>query len=285
MRKSIDHYVSIVDDLDAARDAYLRLGFNVRPPALHVKLGSSNCVVIFPDTYLELIHIGDAPAWLADAYLPRLEAGPGLCHVSLTAHRLNEEHERMAALGYAADPPASASRKVIMPDGREDQTDSNFMYNWKPERRYVSLFFSEHLKPETIFITGHAHHPNGVFDTKRIVAVSEEPAADRPYYEDSYGHPAEQANNDGFVMPGGRGDAVEVLTPEAAQRRYAPLLDDLDLAGLGGFPVALHLSVHDIAATRAYLADAGVEFTELASGLAISRSDGVGNIIVFEPEG
>ncbi|MEM6460863.1 MAG: VOC family protein [Pseudomonadota bacterium] len=285
MRKSIDHYVSIVDDLDAAREAYHRLGFNVRPPALHVKLGSSNCVVIFPDTYLELIHIGDAPPWLADAYLPRLQAGPGLCHVSLTAHRLNEEHERLAALGYAADTPASASRKVIMPDGREDQTDSNFMYNWKPERRYVSLFFSEHLKPETIFISGHTTHPNGAVDTKRIVAVSEEPTADRPYYQDSYGYPAAQSNSDGFVMLGGRGDAVEVLTPEAAQRRYAPLLDGLELAGLGGFPVALHLSVHDIAATRAYLADVGVAFTEFASGLATARTDGVGNIIVFEPKG
>lgn len=284
MTKSIDHYVSIVDDLDAARNAYLRMGFNVRPVARHVKLGSSNCVIIFPDTYLELIHIGDAPAWLADAYLPRLVAGSGLCHVSLTARRLAEEHDRLAALGYSADAPGSASRKVIMPDGSEDQTDSNFMYNWKPQRRYLSLFFSEHLKPDTIFIEGHTHHPNGAIETARIVGVSDDPLADLKYYEDSYAHAAESHDSNGFVMRGGRGDAVEVLSVDAAKARYVPLLDGLDLAGLGGFPVAMHYAVHDIDATRAYLAGQGLPMTQIGTGIAVSRDYAEGAIIVFEPQ-
>ena len=283
MQKSIDHYVFIVEDLDAARTAYQRLGFNVRPVARHVKLGSSNCVTIFPNTYLELIHIGDAPAWLAYAYLPRLKAGPGLCHVSLTANRLHEERDRLAGLGYAADEPASASRKVIMPDGREDRTDSNFMYNWKPDRPYVSLFFSEHLKPETIFIQGHTDHPNGAIDTSAIIVASDDPPGDRAYYEDSYGHAAEHTDENGFVMRGKRGDRMEVLSLQTAQTRYAPLLDDLDFGGLGGFPVALHLSTRDPAQTRAYLDQAHVGYVEREDRIIVNRAEGLGCLIVFEP--
>ena len=268
--------------MPAARDAYLRLGFNMRPVARHLELGSSNCVAIFPTSYLELAEMGEAPAWLSDAYLPRLTAGPGLCHVSLTASRLRDEHDRLTALGYHPDPPASASRKVILPDGREDKTDSNFMYNWKPDRRYLSLFLSEHLKPETIFIDGHCTHPNGAIETIRIVGVSEDPQADRPYFEDSYGHAAEQADTTGFVMRGGRGDVMEVLSVAAAQVRYHPLLEDLDLAGLGGAPMAVHFSVRDLRATRAYLNAAGVETTTLDWGLAVAREQAEGVILVFE---
>ena len=283
MKKSIDHYVSIVEDLPAARDAYLRLGFNVRPIAQHIELGSSNCVIIFPNTYIELIHIGDAPPWLADAYLPRLAAGPGLCHVSLTADKLADEAARLKGLGHVPDEEGNARRKVILPDGSEGETDSSFLYNWKDARRYLSLFYSEHRIPDMIFIEGHTHHPNGAIDTARIVGVSEDPGTDLGYYQQSYGHDAESAGADGFVMRGGRGEAIEVLTPDAARARYSPLLDDLDLGGLGGFPVALHFGVPDLAATRALLTAAGVAMQEIGGAVAVPRSAAQGNIIVFEP--
>jgi hypothetical protein len=280
--KSIDHYVLMVHDQEAAREAYLRLGFNVRPTARHIELGSSNAVVIFPKTYLELIHLSDAMESLRAQYVARFDAGPGLAHVSLTADSLAAEHERLTSLGFQPGQPLNARRKVILPDGSEGETDSSSMYNWKPERRFLSLFYSEHRKPETIFIEGHTHHPNGALDTAAIVAVSEAPAEDLPYYEASWGQAAETSGPDGFLMRGARGDRMEVLTPDAARARYGALLDGLDLAGLGGLPVALHLTCRDRAETAAFLAAAGVGTVDLGTGIAVAPAEAEGVILVFE---
>lgn len=280
--RSIDHYVLMVQDQEAARDAYLRLGFNVRPTARHIELGSSNAVVIFPKTYLELIHLGDAMESLSAQYIDRFAAGPGLAHVSITADSLAEEHDRLTGLGFQPDQPLNARRKVILADGREGETDSSSMYNWKSPRRFLSLFYSEHRKPETIFIEGHTDHPNGATDTAAIVSVSDAPGEDLAYYEASWGHAAETTGPDGFLMRGARGDRMEVLTPKAAKARYASLLDDLDLAGLGGLPVALHLSCRDRAATAAFLATAGVATVDLGAGIAVAPADAEGAVLVFE---
>ncbi|MFK7763362.1 MAG: VOC family protein [Roseobacter sp.] len=283
MAKSIDHYILLTDDLPAARDQYLKLGFNVLPIEKHIEFGSANAVVIFPNSYLELLDLGNSPPVLRDAYAPRLSAGPGLCHVSLTAQSLRAEAIRLAGHGYTADPPLNARRKVVMPDGSQAETDSSSMYNWRSERPYLSLFFSEHRKPETIFIEGHNVHENGVLDTVRIVSASVDPDADLTYYEASADGQAVRNGQGGFQLIGFRGDVIEVLSPEAICARYRPLIDDLKLGDLGGFPVALHYSVSDIVATRAYLSAAEVGFTEQDAHLILSRESAMGCLIVFEP--
>lgn len=283
MAKSIDHYILLTDDLPAARNQYIKLGFNVLPIEKHIEFGSANAVVIFPHSYLELLDLGRSPPVLRDTYLPRLSAGPGLCHVSLTAESLRAEATRLAGHGYTTDPALNARRKVLMPDGTQAETDSSSMYNWKAERPYLSLFFSEHRKPETIFIEGHTAHANGVLDTVRIVSVSADPDKDLPYYEASADSQAVQCGRSGFRLTGDRGDMIEVLSPEAIRARYQPLMDDLDIGDLGGFPVALHYTVTDIAVTRAYLHAAGVGFTEQDARLILSRESAVGCLIVFEP--
>lgn len=282
MTKSIDHCILLTDDLPATRDQFLNLGFNVLPIEKHIEFGSANAVVIFPHSYLELLDLGDSPLVLRDAYQPRLAAGPGLCHVSLTAQSLETEAARLNALGYTADPPMNARRKVWMPDGTQAETDSSSMYNWKNPHPYLSLFFSEHRKPETIFIDGHTAHPNQAVETMRIVSVSTNPAADRDYYEASADGLAHDIPG-GFRLDGFRGDAIEVLDADTVRTRYAPQLRDLDLADLGGFPIALHLSSADLDATRAVLLAAGTRFTDQEEHLILSREAAAGCLIVFEP--
>ena len=55
-----------------------------------------------------------------------------------------------------------------MPDGREDETDSSFFYMWRDSPRYMSLFLSEHRKPETIFVKAYEQHPNTAIDITRL---------------------------------------------------------------------------------------------------------------------
>jgi len=279
--KSIDHYVLMVHDLEQARQAYQKLGFNVRPAARHIEFGSSNAVVILPDTYLELIDVADAIPLLRDQYIDRFDCGPGLAHVSLTSDGLAEERLRLEALGYTPGPEGNARRKVVLPDGSQDETDSSFLYNWKTPHRFLSLFFSEHRKPDAIFIKGHSTHPNGVTKLAGITCLSDDPPRDLAYYETSYGHAAEPLDH-GFVMRGGRGDRMAVLDRDGIMDRFDGALADLDTGRLGGFPVALHYAVADRDATRACLDAAGVPLVDCKAGLAVPASAAEGSVIVFE---
>ncbi|GAB5374395.1 MAG: VOC family protein [Acuticoccus sp.] len=283
--KSLDHFVLMVEDQEAARERYQRLGFHVRPTALHIELGSTNAVVIFPETYIELLYLGDSKAILRDQYLARFACGPGLAHVSLTATELAEEDKRLKALGYTPGPLGSARRKVIMPDGREDETDSNYLYNWRPEHRFLSLFFSEHKKPHAIFIDGYFDHPNGARGIAGTVAMSQDPAADLAYFEDAYGGKAETVGPDGFTMRGGRGDTFEVLSVAAANARFGDLLAPRTVEPLGAFPVAIRYRVDDLARTADCLAKNGVATVSLDGGLAIAAADAEGTIQIFQTAG
>lgn len=278
--KSIDHYVTMVPDQEAARDTFLRLGFNVRPTAKHIELGSTNAVVIFAHTYLELLHLDDAKATLRDQYIAR---GRGLAHVSLTADSLAAEWSRLEGLGYSPGPEGNARRKVILPDGTEGETDSSFLYNWKTPNRFLSLFFSEHRIPDMIFIKGHTDHPNGSLDVTRIVGMSPDPQQDLDYYQKSYAHAAEWQDETGFGMRGGRGDLMEVLTPGAARARYGDLTRAMSLDSVGGIQIAIHYKVRDLAATGRYLDDQGIETVALtAGGIAIPPEGAENMILVFE---
>jgi hypothetical protein len=282
--KSIDHYLAMVPDQEAARDTFLKLGFNVRPTAAHIELGSSNAVVIFPNSYLELLYCENAKAVLKDLYYSRFDAGPGLAHVSLTAASLAEERARITAMGYTAGLEGNARRKVILPDGREGETDSSFLYNWHENERFMSLFFSEHRIPDMIFIEGHTHHPNGAQDLAGITSVSRDPDALLDYYRDSWEGEPEWCDSRGFGMRGFRGDFMNVLTAAAVRDQFAgvDLSSALDIGPVGGFPVALHFGVTDLAATGAYLSQAGVTAHSIAQGLVVPPSEAENLMIVFQ---
>ena len=56
----IDHVVIVVRNLDAARDAFRRMGFTVTPRGLH-SLGSQNHCVMFGHDYIELLWSPEGP--------------------------------------------------------------------------------------------------------------------------------------------------------------------------------------------------------------------------------
>ena len=116
--RTLDHFLILVEPLESAAATYQRLGFHVRPIARHLSIGSSNCVVHLDTTYLELFFLGDAPMPMQQAYRPRMDAGPGLTHVSLHSDDLEADRARLTAAGLRPDVALSARRKIVRPDGR-----------------------------------------------------------------------------------------------------------------------------------------------------------------------
>ena len=97
----------------------------------HVEIGTCNRVFQLHDTYVELLgDIDRAPAHLRQKVVDRFNCGEGLTLVSLTSADLPGDREILAAAGLKPEPIINARRKVRMPEGHFDETDSRCVYTW-----------------------------------------------------------------------------------------------------------------------------------------------------------
>lgn len=117
--KGIDHAVVVVADIEAARAAYARLGFEVQPRGFHTRLGTANHLMIFGDTYLELIGIVEPSPFNAERRA-WLEKGGGLANVALRTDGADIAHAAWTACGLQPDPVLDFGRAVEI-GGRTEQ--------------------------------------------------------------------------------------------------------------------------------------------------------------------
>ncbi|PCI54362.1 MAG: hypothetical protein COB36_10250 [Alphaproteobacteria bacterium] len=280
--RSLDHFVFLPNDLEAAKAQYENLGFHVRPVSHHIELGSCNCIIHFATTYIELIDLSGADALLSDPYLDRLACGEGLAHVSLTCADLKTDHKRMTEIGLATSPILSAKRHIIMPDGTENYTDSSSFYMWREDVKYMSLFLCGHNKPETIFIPEFGIHPNSAIDVIRLVYMSDNPTGDISYFTELYGKLPDNISEDKVSFIGFRGDVTDILTPFAATGKYGDNLACEMPYPLKGIGVAMHISVHSLDQARAYLLQQKIKVKDWQDGIIIPASNACGCAIIFE---
>ncbi|KPM32059.1 Glyoxalase/Bleomycin resistance protein/Dioxygenase superfamily [Croceitalea dokdonensis DOKDO 023] len=280
MIKSLDHFVHLVLNLDKAREHYIKLGFNVRPASQHLELGSSNCVIQFPKTYYELVDLSEGEKWLSDPYLNRFKLGEGLAHVSLDSENLVSDRARLIELGYEPEPIVSARRKITMPDGAVDETDSDCFYVWRKDNPYLSLFTSIHNKPETIFIPEFRQHPNKAIALKELVFITTRLEEDIVYFTDQYGKSPDEISNEGFSLVGRRGDVAKVMTPSVFAKEYGDIAHS-ELGPLSGIPKVVVFKSHDLSKTQQYFENSGIPFKKLASSIAVHEDNGMGAAMIF----
>ena len=283
--QALDHYVLQVHDVDAAGASFERLGFQVRPRMTHIEFGTSNRVVQFRNTYLELLGgLETAPSDIVKEYLPRFECGEGLSHVSLRSCDLEADHRAAVELGLNPGKLTSARREVVMPDRSVEETDSDFFYMWRRERLYLSLFLCVHRKPETIWIPEYQEHPNTAADTTRVTFVSDDPLLDRDYFSTLYRSAATTESPDVVRFTGSRGDVAEVCSRTRIHQRYAPL--GLDISDRQpGYLVGLTISVRSLARCRAGLHDNGVDFALGDGTLLVPPEHAHGAVVEFVEQG
>lgn len=281
--RSLDHFVVLVRDANRAAESYERLGFHVRPLAEHEEIGSRNRVVHFDQTYLEFIDLSDSRREISAPYLDRFELGEGLVHVSLTSEDLEADREQLREAGFEPAPIISARRKITLPDGRGDETASSCFYLWREKNRYLSLFFSAHPKPHTIFIPEYVSHANTAREVSRCVYVSRELDDDAEHFTTCFGAEPEVRSADHLCWRGTRGDLTEVLNPTAARGRYGDLLEAGTPGRFPGMGVALHYRVDDLEQCRRTLEQGGADYRAFGEGgVAVPAASAVGCAMVFE---
>jgi|GEM_PF-4763219 len=288
--RALDHFVYQIRDLDESGAHFEHLGFHVRPTAKHVKIGSSNKVVIFDTTYLELFNAtinenidSGLLDEVVDPYYDFPKHCQGLCHIALTSEDLDADKPVVADLGFEPLEIMNAKRLITYADGTTDFTESRSMYMWRYRHTYMSMFISDHPKPEAIFIQDYNDHANGARCINRMVFVSDDPTFDLNYFSKLFGKKPDESGDWGFTITGWRGDKTDVLTREEAEKRYPGLINYAVLDHFGGGAIAMHMQTTDLAQTRQYFQDKGIEAVERDGSIALSADVTQGSAIIFQP--
>ncbi len=120
MITGFDHFILLVNDLDAAMDLYRRVGFAPYPGGEHPAFGSRNALVAFADgTYLELLAFTDSALALKTFWrdaVGKLQVGEGWGGFVLASDHLVDDAHAIRARGLDIAEPQPGRR--TRPDGQ-----------------------------------------------------------------------------------------------------------------------------------------------------------------------
>ena len=167
----IDHTLIGVRDLEAARDAWRRLGFTVTPRGRHIGWGTGNYCIMFRDDYVELLGIVD-PAQFLNRLDTLLETrGEGLLGLAFAAASSSDVH---AAFPDITQPPKDLGRLLELPEG--DVTPRFSLVHFNPEATPgLATFSCTHLTPEMLRRPEWLDHPNGAIGLDGVTVAAADP--------------------------------------------------------------------------------------------------------------
>jgi hypothetical protein len=200
--------------------------------------------------------------------------------LSLSCSDLAADRERLIARGHGPSAIMNSARKVVLADGRADATASSSMLNWRAApRRWSTLFYSFHGKPDTIWYEPWMTHPNTVQTLAGITYCSDDFAADVPYINDMLcAEPAEHtAQRCLWHTP--QGEFLELLSPAALRARFA--VPEPATPPFAVWPVALRYRVQRLDACRQCLETGGVTFVEHDGVITVPAAHAAGVISEF----
>ncbi|GLR77950.1 VOC family protein [Azospirillum oryzae] len=212
----LDHLVIATRDLDAARDAYTRLGFTVTPRGHHTQLKSANHTILFPTgTYLELLGIEEQRPANAH-YAAFLREREGIAAVALKTPDARAAAQPLTAAGFPVSEPVDFGRPVELPGGTRD---ANFTITQidpaaTPAGR---VFLCQHHTPDLVWRPDQMEHANGATGLEALVIAAADPDAVAATYAKLLGGTVTDRGSARVVEPAGSGDGqvpVLVATPD-----------------------------------------------------------------------
>lgn len=270
----LDHViVNVVDGLDAAVEAYLRLGFTLTPRGRH-SLGSCNHLAMFGDTYLELF--GYEPG--EGVSVPDVCTDPvGLTGLAFKGSDAAAIHGVMVSAGLDAAEPLHFSRPVDTDDGPKPARFS--IVSVPPGHiRNGRAFFCCHHTPELVWMPGWQGHANGARDITGFFIASADPERTIAPYRAIFGPELAETTPEGLRFQAGAA-TVHVMRHEAALARFGdaivPLVQDDDRM------VALRIETGELGSAAAALRKGGVAARPTPEGLLVASADANGVAIEF----
>ncbi len=255
----LDHTLVGVRDLDAAREAYARLGFTLTARGSHIGWGTANTCIMFARGYIELLGVVD-PAKFTNNLDAFLEKREGLLGLAFATDDADDAYRALGDAGVAPEPPKDLARNLELAEGT---VQPRFRLVHLPAHATGGLaaFLCEHLTPGIIRRPAWLAHANGAAALAAVTVVVEDPPALGAAYSRLFGAGAITATDDMLTVHAGpaalvfaRAEDFGLLYPEADLEEPADL----------PFLAAMTVAVDDPAKAARVLADNGVSFHSAA---------------------
>lgn len=233
MARGLDHIVHAVRDLDAAADAYRRLGFTVGARNRH-PWGTHNHLVQFPGFFIEILTMAE-PDKLGDDGFSKMF---GIYHSDfLTRHEgfsmlilesrdaAADEHDFVAAK-IAASPAMRFEREGKRPDGSKVGVAFSLAFARDLHAPQIGLAVCQQHFPENFWNADFQHHANGATGVRGVVMVAADPAEHASVIEALAGARAQQVSAGEIAIATPRGE-ITLMAPTLFQDRYGVAAPDL----------------------------------------------------------
>lgn len=271
----LDHCIIAVEDLDASRIDYEKLGFTAAPLGDHQNRATANHCLMFPETYLELLGVNepDNPdGGLRDALARR---GEGLHRLALGTTDADEVKAQVEALGVRTQGPNDLARPSQEPEG---MVRFRNLFLEPEDLAGVPVFICGHKTPELMRNARLMTHANGANRFAGVTGVAVDPAATAGALAKLFGAEAIKRTPWGVEIDSGRG-FIRFAT-DASVGDVHPGLETHPAAERPIWHV-LSIGVDDQDATRAYLKSAGVPFEDAGAAIRVAPANARGLVLEF----
>lgn len=271
-----DHAVVVCTELQAAADAWRRLGFTLTPRGFHT-LGSQNHCVMLERDYVELLHV-TAPSPNRQYYWNAQQQGGGCVAMSCKSGDAFATAARLRGDGWHTSDPIEFSRPVQLDDGTEHP--ATFRVTAIDDAPGARFFVCEHRTPELLWRpewTAHANGATAIAAMFLVVAPALVDAAGRAYAELTGGEMTQLSDHICSLTVGDA--ALVVTTPQALAsatgtghiRRAVP-----------GY-AAIRLRTDRLAEARELWRAAGVPALDLSAGETLIPAEAAAGVaLLFE---
>ncbi len=287
MSRAIDHLVLAVHDLDAAREAYRRMGFTLTPPAQH-PWGTANSLVQLQGNFLELLAIAD-PAKIPPQEPTRFSFGAfnetflkrrqGLSMLVFQSTDARRDQAEFKARGLQTYEPFDFSRQAKLPDGSLKTVAFSLAFATEPRMPDAAFFTCQQHAPEFFWKPEYQRHANGARAVVEVVMQANDPAGFAEFFGKLVEPDAVTRAEGALQVKLGEG-ALSMLDATRLAQRFPGirLRDVLRKPHFVGYSIA----VGELGTAEELLKRNGLPAVRAGDRLQIAAEHGFGSVIEFQ---
>ena len=276
--ESLDHPVVAVNDLDASRSIYEKLGFTVPPRGSHIEWGTGNLCIMFPDDYLEMRGIIDADRFVMhmDEHLEKF--GEGLMGVAFRTDDIARSYSSLIDHEVETPEPRRLTRNFEHPEGWTQPSFELCVPAPDAIEGLMHVVVLQHLTPELIRRPDYLQHANGAIGVNSMSGVIFDPEHVAGKMFKLLGEDAVTVSDDGVHLTVPTGQRIHLLLPRDFEQAFGEGQTGDDRPALS----AMEIRVSDLQATKATLAANNVDFVQVDdSSIRVAASNTCGVILDF----
>jgi len=280
--RGLDHIVHAVHDLDAAGEAYTRLGFTVGTRNKH-PWGTHNRIVQFPGVFIELLALGEMdrippprPRSLSFGAFTRdfLARGEGLSMLVLEGKGAQADADAFRAAGIGDFDVFKFEREGKRPDGSAVKVAFSLAFAEDKGAPDTGFFTCQQHYPENFWNPAFQQHPNSVTGVAGVVFVADNPSDHHIFLKAFAGVSDLKATSAGLTIETPRGE-IQAMDPSAYRLHFAVEPPD---TSRGMRLAAIRFTVRDLDLAREKI---GAQAKEHMGKLVIGPNTAHGAALVF----